>query len=115
MTQTEIRQAAERCYLENKLWHVPTKPHSLVYGEGAEYGAKTALTHGWNSPDVVPEIPYDRDFINVLMISYVGSFYISGRYDAEFRDDEGEIRNVLAWRYDNAQDIYELLKQNGTI
>ena len=106
MTQTEIRQAAEK-YADGFI--ESTGQESIDFAAGAT----TALTHGWNRPDVVP----DGDTPLLIIWKVVGIYTSSGYFkdDMFYLDDDKTIDNVVAWRYDNAQDIYDLLKQNGVI
>jgi hypothetical protein len=114
MTQTEISQAAEKYATSEYAIPIVHQAATLDFITGAII----ALTHGWNNPDVVPEV--DRCLLVIWNAhSEDNEKYTDGAYfgkDKAFYFHNGDIiSNVLAWRYDNAKDIYELLKENGTI
>ena len=112
MTQDQIRQAAEKYAEEN------AQDDYVGYAEtDFTAGATQALTDGWNGPDKVP----DGKTCGMLGICKFYDEYFTCEID--YKDGEfialstyspiGD--KLLSWRYDNARDIYELLKQQGII
>ena len=117
MTQTEIWQLDET---EHE-WGIPNetitdKMDKMIRSaekQGFIRGMTIAINHGWNRPDVMPEP--NR---NLVYLVWGDVYFIQTGYSTSIgKMVDTNLRGVfpLAWRYDNAQDIYELLKQNGTI
>lgn len=72
---------------------------------------KEVLTHGWNKVDVVP-IGYEP--LLVIYLNCVSNpVCANAEWAGYFYDpaDEREIKNILYWRYDNANELLELLNE----
>jgi hypothetical protein len=111
MTQTEIWQLDETKHE----WGIPNETITDKMIRSAEKqgfirGMTIAINHGWNKPSVVPN--KDTYLLTICFDSTPSGYGYNGIF---YSGDEDELCGVVAWRYDNAQDIYELLKQNGTI